>query len=328
MAASKLSLDTTNRIKSGQARLFPNSLWVIILPMEGTMETVGLSKPTIQFLMKMQANELTEHLVYKKIASRMKDAHNRNVLEKISAEELKHARIWEDLTGRKAKPHKAKASWLSFLGRILGFTFVLKKMENGEDNAAKGYYRYVDEIPQAKKISEDESRHEAELLALLDEERLQYVGSMVLGLSDALVELSGTLAGLTFALQNTRLIALSGLITGISATLSMASSEYLSAKNGGEENAGKSSMYTGIAYLLTVTFMVLPYLLFTSYVAALVTMMCTVVVIIMLFTYYTSVAKDLPFGKRFLEMAAISIGVAAISFCIGILVKRFLGIDL
>lgn len=292
------------------------------------MATITLSEQAREFLMKMQANELTEHLVYEKIAGRLKDKHNRDVLLRISREELKHAQIWEDLTGKKAKPHKAKASWLSFLGRILGFTFVLKKMENGEDNAAKGYDRFVDQIPQAKKIAEDESRHEAELLAMLDEERLQYVGSMVLGLSDALVELSGTLAGLTFALQNTRLIALSGLITGISATLSMASSEYLSAKNSGEKNAGKSSMYTGIAYLFTVAFMVVPYLVLTSYVAALATMMVTVVVIIMLFTYYTSVAKDLPFGKRFLEMAAISISVAAISFCIGILVKRFLGIDL
>jgi VIT1/CCC1 family predicted Fe2+/Mn2+ transporter len=133
---------------------------------------------------------------------------------------------------------------------------------------------------------------------------------------------------LTFALQNTRLIALSGLITGISATLSMASSEYLSAKNSGEKNAAKSSMYTGIAYLFTVAFMVLPYLLLDSYVAALLIMLVIVIVIIMFFTYYTAVAKDLPFGKRFLEMALISLSVAAISFVIGILVKRFLGIDI
>ena len=57
----------------------------------------------------------------------------------------------------------------------------------------------------AQKIAEDEERHEQKLLAILDEERLQYVGSMVLGLNDALVELTGTLAGLTLALQNTKL---------------------------------------------------------------------------------------------------------------------------
>jgi len=276
----------------------------------------------------MQANELTEHLVYASIARRMKDTHNKNILETIAKEELRHALIWENLTGEKVKPHRIKAMYLNLLSIILGFTFVLKKMESGEDAAFDTYKSFVEEIPEAQKIAEDEDRHEQQLIAMLDEERLQYVGSMVLGLSDALVELSGTLAGLTFALQNTRLIALSGLITGISATLSMASSEYLSAKNGGDKNALKSSMYTGVAYLFTVAFMVLPYLIFSNFFVALAVMLATVVVIIMLFTYYTSVAKDLPFGKRFLEMASISLGVAAISFCIGILVKNFLGIEI
>jgi len=286
------------------------------------------SKKTMRVLLFLQQGELTEHRIYSFLASRVKDEHNSNVLRRIADEELRHAKIWQKLTGKEVKINRIKLWFYSFMALILGYTFVLKKMEKGEDKATKAYRSLIAEVPQAKQISEDEDRHEQQLLAMLDEERLQYIGSMVLGLSDALVELSGTLAGLTFALQNTRLIALSGLITGISATLSMASSEYLSAKNSGEKNAAKSSMYTGIAYLFTVAFMVLPYLLLDSYVAALLIMLVVVIVIIMLFTYYTAVAKDLPFGKRFLEMALISLGVAAISFVIGILVKRFLGIDI
>ena len=286
------------------------------------------SKKTMRVLLFLQQGELTEHRIYSFLASRVKDEHNSNVLRRIADEELRHAKIWQKLTGKEVKINRIKLWFYSFMAIILGYTFVLKKMEKGEDKATKAYRSLIAEVPQAKQISEDEDRHEQQLLAMLDEERLQYIGSMVLGLSDALVELSGTLAGLTFALQNTRLIALSGLITGISATLSMASSEYLSAKNSGEKNAAKSSMYTGIAYLFTVAFMVLPYLLLDSYMAALLIMLVVVIVIIMLFTYYTAVAKDLPFGKRFLEMALISLGVAAISFVIGILVKRFLGIDI
>nr|WP_319776457.1 VIT1/CCC1 transporter family protein [uncultured Sphaerochaeta sp.] len=286
------------------------------------------SKKTMRVLLFLQQGELTEHRIYSFLATRVKDEHNSNVLRRIAEEELRHAKIWQKLTGKEVRINSFKRWFYSFMAIILGYTFVLKKMEKGEDKATKAYRSLIAEVPQAKQISEDEDRHEQQLLSMLDEERLQYIGSMVLGLSDALVELSGTLAGLTFALQNTRLIALSGLITGISATLSMASSEYLSAKNSGEKNAAKSSMYTGIAYLFTVAFMVLPYLLLDNYVTALLIMLVVVIVIIMLFTYYTSVAKDLPFGKRFLEMALISLGVAAISFVIGILVKRFLGIDI
>ena len=151
----------------------------------------------------------------------------------------------------------------------------------------------------------------------MDEERLQYVGSMVLGLNDALVELTGTLAGLTLALQNTKLIALSGLITGVSATLSMASSEFLSARSEGREDAFKSCVYTGIAYCITVALLVLPYLVFDDehYLHALGTMLVTVVLIILV-------------KKRFWEMALISLSVAAFSFVIGLLVKEALGIDI
>jgi VIT1/CCC1 family predicted Fe2+/Mn2+ transporter len=85
------------------------------------------------------------------------------------------------------------------------------------------------------------------LISLIDEERLKYVSSMVLGLNDALVELTGALTGLTLALQNPRLIAIVGFITGIAASMSMAASEYLSTKQEDtEKNPLKASVYTGL----------------------------------------------------------------------------------
>ena len=144
------------------------------------------------------------------------------------------------------------------------------------------------------------------------------------------MELNGSLAGFTFALQNTRLIALSGLIIGISATFSMASSEFLAARSEGRSDALKSCAYTGVAYLVTVVLLIAPYLVFGNgaYILALICMLAVVILIIAGFTYYTSVALDQPFKNRFLEMALISIGVAVVSFVVGILAKRFLGVDI
>ncbi|MHC1692836.1 MAG: VIT1/CCC1 transporter family protein [Sphaerochaetaceae bacterium] len=294
-------------------------------------EMKSLSAGTLRILTRFQVGELTEHLIYAHIAKYVKDEKNKDVLLRISREELQHSKIWEGYTHATVKPRKTRILWFTLISRILGFTFALKLMENGEGDASTFYGKIAQEVPEAQRIALDEDRHEQELLGMLDEERLQYVGSMVLGLSDALVEISGTLAGLTFALQNTRLIALSGLITGISATLSMGSSEYLSARSeGGGQNALKSAMYTGVVYLLTVTCMVLPYLLLPNegFMIALGIMLATVVLIILGFTYYISVAKDMPFRKRFVEMAGISLSVAALSFVIGIVVKKFLGIDI
>ena len=203
-------------------------------------------------------------------------------------------------------------------------------MESGESLAADTYNQLLTEVPEAKAIAEDEDKHEQSLLEILDEERLKYVGSMVLGLNDALVELTGTLAGLTLAMENTRLIAMAGLITGVSATLSMASSEYLSARSEGRTDALKSCTYTGIAYCITVALLVLPYLVFPDdkFLFALAAMLVIVIGIILFFNYYISIAKSLKFWPRFKEMACISLGVAAFSFVIGLFVKNVLGIDM
>jgi len=301
------------------------------LPEVPMSEQKQLSADVRKIIIEMQTNELTESIIYTRVAKRIKDDHNRNVLLRIADEEFRHAEIWKGYTHLEVRPKRMKIVWFTLLARIFGFTFALKLMERGEGVASETYTSIAHEVPQATTIAHDEDRHEQELLTLLDEERLQYVGSMVLGLSDALVELSGTLAGLTFAMQNTRLIALSGLITGISATLSMASSEYLSSRSEGSgETALTSGLYTGVVYLATVAFLVLPYLLLPNenFMGALGIMLATVVLIILGFTYYISVAKDVPFLKRFAEMAGISLSVATISFFIGIIVKKTLGIDI
>lgn len=294
------------------------------------MEQTTPSPETLAQLRAMQQNEIDECVIYQKIASFVKAPGDRDTLLKIADEEQAHGKLWEKYTGVSPAPRRRRVLWYTLLARVFGYTFALKLMESGEDSAGDAYARMVDEIPETARIAEDEQAHEAALLEMLDEERLQYVGSMVLGLNDALVELTGTLAGLTFALQSNRLVALSGLITGVSATFSMTASAYLSAKSEGDENALKSSAYTGVMYLITVALLVLPYLLLPShaYVPALVTLLVIVALIILVFNYYISVAKSLNFKQRFLEMFVISGSVAVLSFVVGLAVKAWLGIDL
>ena len=289
-----------------------------------------LSPKALAIVKKMQQNELTESVIYEKIARFAKGEENKQTLLRLAREERAHYEIWKNYTGISMKPEKGKVFKFTMIARILGFTFAVKLMERGEGHAQEEYALLAQEVEESTHIRQQEEEHEHALLGMLDEERLQYVGSMVLGLNDALVELTGSLAGFTFAMQNTRLIALSGLIIGISATFSMASSEFLAARSEGRSDALKSCTYTGIAYLITVIALILPYLIFsnTQYLLALVCMLAVVVLIIAGFTYYTSVAQDQPFKSRFWEMALISIGVAVVSFFVGVLAKRFLGVDL
>ncbi|MBQ9083882.1 MAG: VIT1/CCC1 transporter family protein [Clostridia bacterium] len=292
--------------------------------------THDISKENLERIAKMQQSELDESVIYTKIAKFAKGEENKETLRRLAREERAHCEIWKKYTQRDLKPNMWKVTWYVLMAWLLGFTFAVKLMEHGEGRAQEEYDQLAQEVPESAYIRKQENEHEHALLAMLDEERLQYVGSMVLGLNDALVELTGSLAGFTFAMQNTRLIALSGLIIGISATFSMASSEFLAARSEGRTDALKSCTYTGIAYLLTVVALIAPYLIFPNaqYMAALISMLVIVILIIAGFTFYTSVAQSRPFKSRFWEMALISVGVAVVSFFVGIAAKHFLGVEL
>ncbi len=136
------------------------------------------------------------------------------------------------------------------------------------------------------------------------------------------------LAGLTFALQDSKLIAITGLVAGISASLSMAATEYLSQRS--EEShdkrlkPSKAAIYTGITYIVTVALLLLPFIVLNSPYIALPFTLATALIVIFGFTFYLSVAKSLNFRKRFAEMAIISMGIALLSFILGIGVRLVL----
>lgn len=289
------------------------------------METQELLNKQI---LRFQQDEIDGHEIYKGLAKIVRDPANSKIIADLSGDELGHYRTWRRYSGQEVKANKFKVFAYLLLGRIFGYTFVIKMLEKDEDKASEGYEPYKARFPELEEIIRDEDEHEEQLIAMIDEERLKYSGSVVLGLNDALVELTGTLAGLTLAFQNTRLIALSGLITGIAAALSMAASEFLSTSS--EEtvkNPVKASIYTGLTYIVTVAVLILPYLLISNYYAALAVMLVLGVLIIALFNFYSSVVREESFLKNFGRMTGISLGVAALSFGIGFLVRSVFGIE-
>jgi len=290
------------------------------------IEANRLDGATKAAVLVAQRNEATEARIYEKLSRSVKELHNRDVLARIARDEAAHYEFWKRHSGQDVRPRGFRIWWYFVIARAFGLTFGIKLMERGEEGAQVVYGRLAAAIPGAQEIAEDENRHENELIAMIDEEKLKYVGSIVLGLNDALVELTGALAGFTFALRNTQLIAMAGFITGIAASLSMAASQYLSTKAEAGENPTKSSVYTGIAYVFTVLFLIFPYLIFGNLYVCLGMAIIDAIIVIFLFTYYVSVAQDIPFRGRFVEMTAISFGVAVLTFGIGYLVRIFLGV--
>jgi VIT1/CCC1 family predicted Fe2+/Mn2+ transporter len=288
-----------------------------------------LDQATKKKLLSAQKAEITEHFIYEKLSQSTKDSHNKEILKRISGDELEHHNVWKEYTGEDVEPDRLKIWMYYLISRILGITFGIKLMERGEEQAQETYEEISKFVPAAKDIAQEEDEHEKQLIDLIDEERLKYTGDIVRGMNVALVELTGALAGLTLAIPNTRLILTAGLIIGIAMTLSLASTEYLATRaGGGVRSPFKAVVYAGLANIFTVLFLVFPYLLFANIYFSLGVMILNAIIVIFLFSFYISVTKDISFKKRFLEMSLISLGVAALAFGIGFLARIFLHIEI
>ncbi|MGC8816239.1 MAG: VIT1/CCC1 transporter family protein [Candidatus Hadarchaeum sp.] len=293
------------------------------------MNSHPLSTEIKNSLVAAQKEEINGLHIYKRLSSSARDQRTKEILSRMADDELRHYNFWKDHTGLEVKPNGPLVWFYLFVSRIFGITFGLKLMEKSEERAQENYEKLSKIIPEAEEILRDEEDHEKQLIDSIHEERLEYVSSMVLGLNDALVELTGALAGFSFAFENSRYVAVAGLITGIAASVSMATSEYLSTKaEDSSKRPGKAALYTGVAYLATVMLLIAPFLLFQETLLSLGLTILFAVFIIFVFTYYVSVARGFPFLRRFAEMAAISLGVAALTFLIGVGVRIFLGIEI
>ena len=286
-----------------------------------------LDRKIKETILKFQKNEITEHAVYMDLAKITK-GKNSEVLKRIADDELRHYNEWKKITNIEVQLDSFSVLKYSLVSKIFGLTFAIKAMERGENQAEAVYSELLDDLPEAKRILDDEVEHEKLLIGMIDEEKIGYIGSMVLGLNDALVELTGALAGFTFTLQNSRLIGAAGLITGIAASLSMSASEYLSQKSEKEnKNPIRASFYTGIAYIVTVLLLIMPYFVFENYYAALAVTLIDAVLVIVIFTFFVAVVKELSFKRMFLEILTISLGVAAVSFVIGWVAREVINIE-
>lgn len=287
------------------------------------MEDEALKHKLLQFM----RNEITEHHVYRELSARCR-GRNREVLARIAADELRHYQQFRRRTGVDVGPNRLRLFFYLLLARVCGLTFAMKLMENGEAMAGALYEKLLADMPEIAQIIEEEALHERLLLSEIEEESLRHLGSIVLAVNNSLQEFTGIAVGLTFALQDGRAVANTVLISGLAASLAMAASEYLSQKSdGGSEprHAARAAGLTGVAYLLVVLLIVMPFYLLHHHLAALGVTLALVLAVITMFAFFMATVKELRFRRLFAEILLLAAGVISASFCIGLLARRFLG---
>lgn len=292
------------------------------------MPEPAIDPATMERLLAAQRTEITEYHIYQRLASAEKSAENKRILSEISQDELKHYRIWEAYTGRDLSPARWKVSLYYLLSRLLGITFSIKLMEKGEGRAQDNYREIARVVPAATSVALDEDKHEDQLIGMIDEERLRYTGAIIRGLNEALIELTAALSGLTLAIRESQFVGVTGIITGLAMSLSLGASEYLAGKTEPHVSPYKAAGYTAGANLVTVAFLIFPYFILENPYAALGFMLFNATLVILLYNYHLSVARDLSFRRTFIEMLGIFLGITALTFLIGYLANSIFHIEL
>lgn len=282
---------------------------------------------------KFAQDECTADAVYSELARAERDPKTRNILAELARHEARHYAFWRKLSSKKAfAANPIEVFAIMMLRLILGLTFTAKFLERQEKEAIAEYSRFLKAKDrrmwrEGRRIVHDEMHHEHSLRSMIREERVEFISSIVLGLNDAIIELTGVLVGLSFVLTNSMLVAVTGLVTGIAASLSMAASAYMQASHEKKKDAGKAATYTGVTYFAVVLLLIAPFFITSNVIAALGVMFAVVLLIITSISYYSSVLLERDFKQQFGKMLLFSVGVSIVSFALGSLFRSLTGIE-
>lgn len=283
---------------------------------------------------KFAKDEYRDLTIYQTLLENETSLEFKQVLQKLIQHEKSHLEFWLHFSNKKEfSLNPLEITFYKFIRKFLGLTFTVKLLEK-EEETMMGHYRSYAKKAQGKikesieKIIKDEIKDEKDILSLVKEPQVEFISSIILGLNDGLIELTGALFGFSLALSNHAIVAMTGLIAGIAAGLSMAASAYMQARHEEGKDAQKAGIFTGVSYLIVVTLLIFPFFLTADLVLALIAMFLIAILVIIIISYYTAIIFERKFSSQFTEMFLFSLAAAGISSLIGFLFKSFTGISI
>jgi len=326
------------------------------------IEFIGLTK-------KYYFGEMKDHEVYARLSRLERNNELKNSLSNLSRVEREHAKFFSQLLKKQGinveneKVSKVLISFSIFLRYILGLSLTLKILERGESDAIKKYIDYLknsdlDENDKKllKNIIIDEMFHE-DFFEESEEKvakRTEKIRDAVYGMSDGLVEVLASVAGLAPVLLKSIFVAIGGLVVGISGSLSMAIGAYLSVKaqkdysdskvklerikdeikgekkNEEEENFSNplsSAINTGLFYIIGAMFPILPFF-FLGGIYALVLSFSLVVISQSVTSIIISILSGTPILKSLFRTVTLTVLAAIGTYVIGNIIHSVIGISI
>src|SRR5690349_7765745 len=214
---------------------------------------------------------------------------------------------------------------------ILGLTFTLKLLERHEGKLHERYRKLSEYIPPAdmarfQVMMDSEEKQEDLLIGQIKENRVKYMSFIVLGLADAVVEISGIHARSHGIYGRTALAGLAGIIAGMAASIAMGTAAYAQAKHGIQGSAKSSAIYTGGSCLITAIFLALPYFLTGNMAGGVGTSLVIGVIVVVTISFYDTGISARTFKRQFGEIAGIMLDASLAVFAIGTFVGQYLAV--
>lgn len=296
------------------------------------MSEVGSSSKLVA---KMAAlDEYKDYVVYRALARVERNPQRRVVLEKLAEQEWRHFEFWSEVA--EVKP----AAWrvglyaylLVLLRFLLGVTFVVKLLERNEREVI-ARYRSVERLfvgerlERLRRIIEEEESHEEAFIAQLDETLVKYMGALVLGLADAIVEITAAHAGALGSTNSTIVAGVVGLIVGVGASISMASASFLQTKHEVGKSPVVAALVTGVGYMVAVAFMSLPFFLTHDIYVAFVASIAVAIALAFVLTFQAAVYAGRDFRFEFIQTVGLLLGTAMFTYLLGKWLGGLFGIE-
>jgi vacuolar iron transporter family protein len=277
-------------------------------------------------------DEYSEYVVYQRLAKRGRSG--KEVFSKLSEMEYTHYEFWHKYCPEyKPKVNRLTLYFMLFIRTVFGATFVFKYLERNETKAVTKYESIRSMIPEAdrerfERIILDEKEHENALGGAIKGSYVKYISFIILGLADAIVEISGIHAGSLGLYRTTELTGLAGIMAGAAASLAMASAAFAQAKQGFQGSASISAVATGVSYFVNAVVLALPYFFTKVMLNAIISSVILATVIIAFTSYYNSVVSSSSFRRDFSELAGVMLGATVALYAFGTLLKSVFGISI
>jgi VIT1/CCC1 family predicted Fe2+/Mn2+ transporter len=279
-------------------------------------------------------DEYIDYKVYSYLAKLEKNEERKKILENFGKMEHEHYIFWKSLMKKEMKDSSLdniRIKLFILFKYIFGLIFTIKFMERNEKRVIEEYKKLLNKFEGETKqklelIIKDEIEHENFWMNQMKDDTTRYLGFIILGLADAIIEITGVHAGFLGVTASTIIAGIAGLVVGVSASLAMASAAYLQAKQAEGSNPRISAIYTGVFYILAAVALAIPYFMTHDMLVAFLSSLIIAIMLIGFFNFYSSVIFERKFAKEFLTSTIIILVTASISFIVGEFLGNIFGI--